>query len=313
MSRILTLRFLALFILMLFQIVVIALLRADPIHDTQSAQVVALIGLLYSLFIFSLGMRNFIRVWQKDQKQSREFRVLANDLNASRNQLAAIDSQLRKQVGVWLHGRVQSKLMKIARDVRGLDTSKANELANELDDLAENEIRNYAHQLFPPSLNISLEVGLIELCDGSAELEIDPSLTEESDSGIRVDQKALLQEKGLKPKRLVLPSALSYAIYRVIEEALSNAKKKQSVNKISVGVKVIGEKIQVVVHDNGEKLTSSSNIGLGVTLFDVFAKQFGGTWGLSNTTNGVEFRTEFLFEPRSVRDEFLDGLSKSRG
>lgn len=305
MNRILFLRLLAIFVLMLFQFAVIAIMRADPENDMQVAQVVALVGMLYSLFIFSLGMRNFLRVWKKDRKQSKEFHILTTDLIASRNQLVTLDGQLRKQVGAWLHGTVQSKLMKIAREVRGLDAAKANELADEIDDLAENEVRNYSHQLFPPALNISLQLGLIELCDGSAELELDPSLTEQADSGIRLNQKSLMHERADVSNRLVLPTSLSYAIYRVVEEALSNARKKQSVTKISVSVKVAGNKIQVVVHDDGKKFTSGGNVGLGLTLFDVFAKQFGGTWNLSNVTNGVQFQTEFFFESQTVISELF--------
>ena len=311
MRRILVLRLLAIVVLILFQIVVIGLMRADPENDMQKAQVVALAGLFYSLFIFSLGMRNFLRVWKKDLKQSAEFKVLADDLTASQNQLGVLDGQLRKQIGAWLHGTVQSKLMKIARDVRNLDTSKAKEIANELDDLAENEIRDYSHRLFPPTLNISLQVGLIELCDGLAELEIDPSLTEQSDSGIRLDQSVLTHENTNVPNRLVLPTSLSYAIYRVVEEALSNAKKKQSTTKIMVRIKVIGNKIEIVVIDNGVKLMSDYEGGLGTTLFDVFAKQFGGTWSLSNTTDGVAFQTEYFFEPKTVQSELLK-KAKSR-
>jgi len=310
-NRILTLRILAIFVLILFQMIVIGLMRADPENHIQKAQVVALVGLFYSLFIFSLGMRKFLRVWKKDLKQSAEFKVLADDLTASQNQLGVLDGQLRKQIGAWLHGTVQSKLMKIARDVRNLDTSKAKEIANELDDLAENEIRDYSHRLFPPTLNISLQVGLIELCDGLAELEIDPSLTEQSDSGIRVDQRVLTHENTNVPNRLVLPTSLSYAIYRVVEEALSNAKKKQSTTKIMVRIKVLVNKIEIVVIDNGVKLMSDYEGGLGATLFDVFAKQFGGTWSLSNTTDGVAFQTDYFFEPKTVQSELLKKV-KSR-
>ena len=304
MSRILTLRFLALFVLVVLQLNLIILLRGEPDESMRSAQIAAWVILLYSLFIFSLGLRNFLRVWKKDQKQSI-------DLDASRNQLVTLDGQLRKQVGAWLHGSVQSKLMKIAREVRGLDAAKANEIANELDEFVENEIRNYSHQLFPPALNISLQVGLSELCEGSAELEMDPSLTEQADSGIRLDQRVLPHESKDVPNRLVLPTSILYAIYRVVEEALSNAKKKQSTTKITVRVEVLGNKIKIVVNDNGEKLMSNSEGGLGTTLFDVFAKQFGGTWSLRNTTDGVAFQTEYYFEPKTVRNELLTKV-KSR-
>jgi len=303
-SRILTLRFLALFVLVVLQLNLIILLRGEPDESMRSAQIAAWVILLYSLFIFSLGLRNFLRVWKKDQKQSI-------DLDASRNQLVTLDGQLRKQVGAWLHGSVQSKLMKIAREVRGLDAAKANEIANELDEFVENEIRNYSHQLFPPALNISLQVGLSELCEGSAELEMDPSLTEQADSGIRLDQRVLPRESKDVPNRLVLPTSILYAIYRVVEEALSNAKKKQSTTKITVRVEVLGNKIKIVVNDNGEKLMSNSEGGLGTTLFDVFAKQFGGTWSLRNTTDGVAFQTEYYFEPKTVRNELLTKV-KSR-
>jgi len=303
-SRILTLRFLALFVLVVLQLNLIILLRGEPDESMRSAQIAAWVILLYSLFIFSLGLRNFLRVWKKDQKQSI-------DLDASRNQLVTLDGQLRKQVGAWLHGSVQSKLMKIAREVRGLDAAKANEIANELDEFVENEIRNYSHQLFPPALNISLQVGLSELCEGSAELEMDPSLTEQADSGIRLDQRVLPHESKDVPNRLVLPTSILYAIYRVVEEALSNAKKKQSTTKITVRVEVLGNKIKIVVNDNGEKLMSNSEGGLGTTLFDVFAKQFGGTWSLRNTTDGVAFQTEYYFEPKTVRNELLTKV-KSR-
>ena len=119
--------------------------------------------------------------------------------------------------------------------------------------------------------------------------------TQASSSGSRIS--------GIPRKnRLVLPSGLAYAIYRVIEEGLSNANKKPEVTKIIVTVKVVENSIEIMIEDNGSKLSGPVSAGLGLTLFDIYSSNFGGRFSLENSQDGVVMRMVLMFTPVSVKD-----------
>ena len=299
MKRLLFLRISLLVIAITSQGYLISLIRSDPGDDLFFGELIAISILIYTSTVISFGIRNFLRIWNRQRNSDASIKELEGDLNSMKERMVLVDSEIRKQVGVWLHGSVQSKLMKISRELRFYNLS---EIADEVDDLSENEIRNYAHKLFPPALNISLEAGLVDLVEENVELVLDETLSEQSMAAgqpLKNDDRALAVARS---KRLVLPPALAYAIYRVIEEGLSNANKKPEVTKIIVTVKVVENSIEITVEDNGSKLSGPVSAGLGLTLFDIYSSNFGGRFSLENSQDGVVMRMVLMFTPVSVKD-----------
>ena len=308
MKRLLLLRFSLLILGIISQIYLIILIRSDPGDDLFRGEIIAIAILIYTSTVISFGIRNFLRIWKRQRNSETSLEVLTGDLNLMKERMILVDSEIRKQVGVWLHGSVQSKLMKISRDLRFYNLL---EIADEVDDLSENEIRNYAHQLFPPALNISLEAGLVDLIGENVELVLDRALSEESTGVGQVLHGGSNEFGSPIPDRLVLPSGLAYAIYRVIEEALSNANKKPNVSKIKVAVMVVGNTIEIIVEDNGAKLSGPVSAGLGLTLFDIYSSNFGGQFSLENSQVGVVMRMVLMFTPVTVQ-EAISQRSKER-
>lgn len=309
MKRLLFLRISLLVLAIISQSYLIYLIRSDPGGDLFLGEIIAIAILIYTSTVICFGIRNFLRIWRRQKNSETSIEVLTGDLNLMKERMRLVDSEIRKQVGVWLHGSVQSKLMKISRDLRFYNLS---EIADEVDDLSENEIRNYAHQLFPPALNISLEAGLVDLIGENVELVLDRALSEESTGEGQVLHGGSKEFGSPIPDRLVLPSGLAYAIYRVIEEALSNANKKPNVSKIKVAVMVVGNNIEIIVEDNGAKLSGPVDAGLGLTLFDIYSSNFGGQFSLENSQNGVVMRMVLMFTPVTVQEAISQRSKKRR-
>ena len=309
MKRLLLLRFSLLILAIISQIYLIFLIRSDPGDDLFFGEIIAIAILIYTSTVISFGIRNFLRIWKRQRNSETSIEVLTGDLNLMKERMILVDSEIRKQVGVWLHGSVQSKLMKISRDLRFYNLS---EIADEVDDLSENEIRNYAHQLFPPALNISLEAGLVDLVGDNVKVVLDERLSEQS--AVETSSPNSVEQIPAIPKinRLVLPSGLAYAIYRVIEEALSNANKKPNVSKIKVAVMVVGNTIEIIVEDNGAKLLDPVSAGLGLTLFDIYSSNFGGHFSLENSQVGVVMRMVLMFTPVTVQEAISQRSNKRR-
>lgn len=308
MKRLLLLRFSLLFLSITSQSYLIYLIRTDPGDDLFIGELIAIAILIYTSTVISFGIRNFLRIWNVQRKSEKSIKVLESDLNSMKERMILVDSEIRKQVGVWLHGSVQSKLMKISRDLRSHNLP---EIADQVDDLSEYEIRNYAHQLFPPALNISLEAGLVELVGENVELVLDPRLSEQSTGIGQILHGSKKDVGNFLPDRLVLPSGLAYAIYRVIEEGLANANKKPGVTRIKVSVKVAGNVIEITIEDNGPRLIGPVSAGLGLTLFDIYSSNFGGQFSLENSRDGVVMRMVLRFTPVSVQ-EAIAQKSKER-
>lgn len=299
MKRLLVLRISLLVLAITSQSYLISLIRSDPGDDLFRGEVIAIAILIYTSTVISFGIRNFLRIWNRQRKSETSIGVLEGDLNSMKERMILVDSEIRKQVGVWLHGSVQSKLMKLSRELRFYNLS---EIADEVDDLCENEIRNYSHKLFPPALNISLEAGLVDLVGENVELVLDENLSEQSTMTTQTSSSGSGISGIPRKNRLVLPSGLAYAIYRVIEEGLSNANKKPEVTKIIVTVKVVENSIEIMIEDNGSKLSGPVSAGLGLTLFDIYSSNFGGRFSLENSQDGVVMRMVLMFTPVSVKD-----------
>jgi signal transduction histidine kinase len=262
----------------------------------------AIIGVVLSA-IFIFGAIDLAKRNMNFENVNTEKDIVKTKLATSQDHLFRIDNDTRQEVGAWLHGTLQPQLTRLAKDIRSKKLSDCDVVAQKVDEISEKFVRNYSHELFPPSLVISLEVGLETLLEGRAQLVLDHRLTNESALGFSVSSpQAGINETDI-PLRLILGRERSYAAYRIIEEAVANAEKKSSTSRIIVDVRVQGEFLRLSVFDDGAPITENANMGLGHSVIDAFIQKFGGSWSLANVDAGVELVALIPYTPVTVAEK----------
>jgi len=227
------------------------------------------LGLMIIILVFSL----VIFQMRRDRvSQMEEIQQLNLKYSNSLKIISELDAKTRREISVWLHGDVQRQLMNLARNLRN---QGAHDMASEVSKLNDGTIRSMAHRLHPPQLDISLELALADLCYGQADLQISDNLHLQNMTNSTF---------------VVLESELRTAIYRIVEEGISNALKKPSTRKISVLVSAEIDSIDISVQDDGDRLTDNWKESLGFSLIGIFVTQFDGTWSIGNNKDGVILR-----------------------
>jgi signal transduction histidine kinase len=271
-------------------VTIIALQRLTQ-HDDHLAPLLACAVLVLTIWSF--------------RRQSRALvskRLLAYDLEVISKynlqlllQLGELDMQTRQDLGTWLHSAVQPKLLKIARVAWSVDSVETQAIAAEIDLLNEEVVRGYSHQLFPVQLQIALVLALADLLHERADFKFDermyPAMNESSEQNplSPIDAGSI----GLKENQVFFPIKQRFAIYRIIEEAVANAEKKPSSTKIRVDISSPKDQIIITVIDDGAPIANTVEPGLGSRLIDTYSLLHKGSWKLSNTAEGVEFRCVF--------------------
>jgi signal transduction histidine kinase len=235
-------------------------------------------------------------------KKERE--KISTKLSSSQDLLFRIDNETRQEVGSWLHGTLQPQLTRLAKDIREKKQTDCTIVAQQVDEINEKFVRAYSHDLYPPSLIVSLEVGLETLLENRAELILDHRLTNASNIGFSFWSSGSGFEDSDRPLRFVLGRERSYAVYRIVEEAVANAEKKPSTSRIVVDVvvDVEGEKIRVSIHDNGAPIPADAKPGLGHSVIDAFVQKFDGNVSFKNVGDGVELIAYIPYHPKSVAE-----------
>jgi len=227
---------------------------------------------------------------------------IESKLENSQDLLFRIDNETRQEVGAWLHGTLQPQLTRLARDIRAQKESDCNLVAQRVDEISEKYVRAYSHELFPPALIVSLEVGLETMLEGRAELVLDHRLTNESTLGFSIASREPEKTVPDRPLRLNLGRERGYAAYRIIEEAVANAEKKPYTSRIVADVRVEEAVLRISVLDNGAPIPADFKPGLGHSIIDAFIQKFDGSWSLSNIDGGVELIACIPYTPVTVAE-----------
>lgn len=227
-----------------------------------------------------------------------------SDTKFSRSQdlLFRIDNETRQEVGSWLHGVLQPQLTLLAKNIREKKETDCNIVAQWVDEISEKYVRSYSHNLFPPALMVSLEVGLETLLQERAELVLDPRLTNASNIGFSIWSPESNLENNDGALRLDLGNDRAYAAYRIVEESVANAEKKPSVSRIIVDVVVVGENIRISVLDDGAPIPADAKPGLGHAVIDAFVQKFDGKMSLANVDGGVSLVALIPYHPITVAE-----------
>lgn len=296
------LRYLALALFVGLQLVLIAQMHFEPGRDLKGAVALGFAVLVITVIGFLSAIQDFNKTLTAKRRISR-------DLVQTKERLFAIDSLTRREVGAWLHGVLQPQLMRIARNARKQGIPALEAIANDLDDISEKLVRDYAHDLYPPALHISLEAGLTALLDGRAELDLDPALTDAADIGIEAVLTSKARSTEVRPQRITLGPDLAYSVYRVVEEGVSNAWKKASTSRVKVTVAVAGGELTIVVTDDGVAPSSTITKGLGLTVIDVIVNQNDGNYEFDGVDGNVNFRVNLRFSPVLSREKIAQHVS----
>ena len=242
-----------------------------------------------------LAKRNMNYVKSVEDKE-----VMQSKYVSTRELLFRIDNETREEVGAWLHGTLQPKLAKLAKDIRTQKNTDLELIALEIDEVSEKYVRSYSHDLYPPGLAVSLEVALETLLEGRAELVLDERLTNAADVGFSIWSPEIGISENNRTLRLHLGAEIAYAAYRIIEEAVANAEKKPSTTRIIVDVRIEGDQVRLSIHDNGEPIAVNVKHGLGLSIIDAFMQKFDGTLTMNNVANGVEILVLLPYQAETI-------------
>ncbi len=221
------------------------------------------------LAIGSLGVGRE-RVRQTRIKAELEMTNALRESERSAHELAAdLDVFTRRELAFWIHGELQSALMIAAQSLRQDGAVAA---ADKLSDINDKMIRMMAHKLYPTQLEVSLHLALSDLCHERAELTMSDNLTANSFRNLET---------------IVVPFDMRLAIYRIIEEATTNAAKKHDTTKISVTVQAETNHICISVVDNGAEFDAEKKHSLGLSLINSYVRHFNGDWAINNRDDGV--------------------------
>ena len=203
-------------------------------------------------------------------------------LQESRRRIIQAQEGLRKSIAEELHGPVQTRLFLLQRRLRNAASSlqaspadaewEVQEVAEELDDLRENQIRRVSHRLHPSIIAVGLVAGLRSLRDSlettiSTELKVSPEV-------------AAMEGAGTSD----IPEIIRLGLYRVAEETLANVIKHSHASQtvIRLGVGEGDGRLVLTIADNGVgfSLEETPVRGLGFTTIEDYLGAMGGAYTL---------------------------------
>lgn len=222
----------------------------------------------------------------------------------SRERMIATANETKRAIGEELHGSVQTRIFSIwtrlnrvvAAPGFGAGRQELQEIADELDDVRENDIRGLSHQLHPSIVRVGAAPALRSLCGRlSGDLEIE----------LFVDSRASeLEPPGASP----IPEHLRLAVFRIAELAISNTIKHANATRCQVFWKysVPEHALRLIVEDNGvgfdpNRLPLSEFGGLGIVNIQDYTDSVGGTAVLKSEPGwGTTLTVTVPFAPEST-------------
>jgi signal transduction histidine kinase len=191
---------------------------------------------------------------------------LTSDLQHSRERLVAAREEERRRIRRDLHDglgpQLASQTLTIDAVLRLLptDPTTATALLQQLkgqSQAAIADIRRLVYALRPPALD---DLGLI--------MALREQAAQYAQSAVRI---AIVAPEPLPP----LPAAVEVAVYRIVQEALTNVIKHSGARECRVEI-ALGEGLDVTVEDDGYGLPADRRAGVGLSSMEERAAELGG-------------------------------------
>lgn len=196
--------------------------------------------------------------------------------------LLAADEEVRRQVALVLHDRVQAGLIAAClRLRRGLqaDPPDAREIAdvlNQLEELRTLDVRHAVHALSPNLREVDLFTSLEELGRTYA-----PAMDVTFDV------------------RVAVAPPLRLGVYRIVEQCLLNSAMHGGAAHCTATIAGGAAGIEITVIDDGAGLPADVTPGFGSTLIDTWCRVLGATWTLNSPARGSGVRVAVTIPPSS--------------
>ena len=224
------------------------------------------------------------RIEQETAHYVEQLERMVAELQESRTRVVEAQEDVRKAIAEELHGHIQTqmcvlyfRLVDLQEDLPSTpEQIKAElaEIASELDDLRENEIRKISHRLHPSIIRLGLCAGLRFLRDQyERAIPID----------LDISDKVLEMEP---PEGSTIPASIRLGLYRVAEEAIGNVIKHSGATKMLIHLWVPegDDSLRLVVEDNGSGFEVGVNQGtsLGLATIKDYVDAVGGFFELDS-------------------------------
>ena len=201
-------------------------------------------------------------------------------LDALRRQAEALltaDEEVRRQVSLLLHDRVQAGLiaacLRLRRSLKPIPDRDAEvaRVMDQLEELRTLDVRRAVHALSPNLSEVDLVSALEELSETYR-----PAMTVTCTQSPEVD----------------VPEDLRLGIYRVVEQCLLNSAMHGDAEHCVITIGYAAPDIVVTVTDDGIGLSRDVTSGFGTTLIDTWCRVLGAQWSRGPGAKGtvVELR-----------------------
>ncbi|WP_165822624.1 GAF domain-containing sensor histidine kinase [Paenibacillus montanisoli] len=222
-------------------------------------------------------------------------KLLARDLQDSREKLVLAREEERRQIRKNLHDDLAPRLAALALNAATAQKYVVKEPETAIEMLADlrqvirstvSEIRTMVHDLRPPTLD---ELGLI-------------GAIQERIHGLSKPAQLLAEEQGSKPLRIgldapqplpVLPAAVEVAAYRIVIESIVNVIKHARATSCTVRLDInSAHQLTVEITDNGRagRVSSAASVagkgGIGQQSIRERAAELGGQCGIERLEDG---------------------------
>lgn len=219
---------------------------------------------------------------------------LSAELQESRRRIVTAREEGRRQLRRDLHDGLGPALATLtmqadmARELVYDDPATADRLLAKLADQAQatvGEVRRIVHGLRPPALDDMGLVGALELLAGSF-----------ASSSLTVTTR-------LPATQLMPAAALEVAVYRIVQEAMTNIAKHAHARHATLTLEVNTDSLLLVVCDDGMGMPPQPEAGLGLHNMRARAEELGGALTIQpNTPIGTTITVFFPLAPGDAHD-----------
>lgn len=243
------------------------------------------IGLGSGLLLVLVGMGYIVRLERQTQSRYAELARSRRDLEQLSARLVDAQETERRSIARELHDEIGQALGALLMDLGRLSTNLFDdrlEVKAQVETMKSNaertfqSVRNIALLLRPSMLD---DLGLVPALEWQgrevsrhSEIEVDVQSENVSDA---------------------LPDEYKICIYRIVQEALSNAVRHSSARNAKVLVRQSPKGISVMVNDDGRGFDADRTRGLGLLGMEERVKRLAGTFSLdSRPAQGVTLTVE---------------------
>ena len=248
-------------------------------------------------------LRAKVRVFAELHRKTRQLGILNHELRRLSSSMIAAQDKERRRIARDLHDSLGQELSaaKMVADMIPLRSPESKDLAaaevSTLIDHALQQVRNISHLLHPPLLD---EAGLRSALQWYVE-----GFTKRSGVGTAIDI--------VPPDFPRLAPELETAIFRIVQEALTNVFRHSNALKASVSLVIGDSQVCVTVRDDGRGMSDPTmkfrpgTIGVGLAGMRQRVKEFGGKLQLRDGNPGT--LVEVVIPIGSVREQSFPAIA----